>query len=380
LVACTTFWRHQWSYAGIPFGVGRPEMVATDPAYRRRGLVRALFEMIHARSAAEGQLLQAITGIPYFYRQFGYEYVLDLDGSRTTYNSLIPARKGDGPEPCSLRSATVEDVEQIMALYCRRRSTSLVWHDAPAGRWQFAIKAWDDAEVRDQDLTRTGLNGRYWMILNAERDVCGYAWVATRRWGPALDVRELAFAPQVDLLQLVPALLRRLRDLGQQIPAMKPDAPPCSEICFHLGRTHPLYEVLGEALAPRLDAPYAWYIRIPDVPAFLRHIAPELEARLARSVLSGYTGGPKIDLYRQGLHLRFEQGKLSEIAPWQAPVYEDSDTVLGCPPLTFLQLLLGYRTVDELRAIFPDVWVKDGQHLLIDTLFPRQHSIVEPLG
>ncbi|MBN8801717.1 MAG: GNAT family N-acetyltransferase, partial [Stenotrophomonas acidaminiphila] len=27
-----------WSYGGIPFRVGRPEIVGTDPAYRRRGL------------------------------------------------------------------------------------------------------------------------------------------------------------------------------------------------------------------------------------------------------------------------------------------------------------------------------------------------------
>ncbi len=66
-------------------------MVATDARYRNRGLVRALFEMIHARSSAEGHLVQAITGIPYFYRQFGYEYVLDLDGSR-----ILPVDSNSG--------------------------------------------------------------------------------------------------------------------------------------------------------------------------------------------------------------------------------------------------------------------------------------------
>ena len=30
-----------WAYDGIPFKVGRPEVVSTSPAYRRRGLVRA---------------------------------------------------------------------------------------------------------------------------------------------------------------------------------------------------------------------------------------------------------------------------------------------------------------------------------------------------
>lgn len=76
IVACTCGWRHTWTYEGIPFQVGRPEMVATDPAYRHCGLIRALFEIVHARSAAQGDLVQAITGINYFYRQFGYEYAL----------------------------------------------------------------------------------------------------------------------------------------------------------------------------------------------------------------------------------------------------------------------------------------------------------------
>jgi len=62
-----------WAYDGIPFGVGRPELVGTDPEYRHRGLVRAQFEVIHQWSTERGERLQAITGIPWYYRQFGYE-------------------------------------------------------------------------------------------------------------------------------------------------------------------------------------------------------------------------------------------------------------------------------------------------------------------
>ena len=61
----------RWSYGGVPFGVGRIELVGTDPDYRRRGLVRLQFEAIHRRSQARGELVQAITGIPWYYRQFG---------------------------------------------------------------------------------------------------------------------------------------------------------------------------------------------------------------------------------------------------------------------------------------------------------------------
>ena len=46
IIACTCFWSQMWEYEGIPFGFGRPEIVATDPDYRNRGLVRFLFEEI----------------------------------------------------------------------------------------------------------------------------------------------------------------------------------------------------------------------------------------------------------------------------------------------------------------------------------------------
>src|ERR1051326_4543532 len=93
IVACTALFRHTWTYEGIPFSVGRPEMVGTDDSYRNRGLIRALFEMVHERSEAEGDLVQGITGIPYFYRQFGYEFALDLEGGRRVPVSLMPKAK-----------------------------------------------------------------------------------------------------------------------------------------------------------------------------------------------------------------------------------------------------------------------------------------------
>jgi hypothetical protein len=74
-----------WTYEGIEFGVGRPELVGTDPEFRNRGLVRAQFEEVHKWSAERGHLAQAITGIPYYYRLFGYEMTLDLAGRRFGY-------------------------------------------------------------------------------------------------------------------------------------------------------------------------------------------------------------------------------------------------------------------------------------------------------
>ncbi|WP_242527346.1 GNAT family N-acetyltransferase [Ktedonosporobacter rubrisoli] len=128
VVASTCLWKHTWAYEGIPFGVGRPEAVATLPEYRHRGLIRALFEMVHARSEAEGDLVQAITGLVYFYRQFGYEYALELEDWRATPLALIPKAQDDGPEPYIFREATARDIPLIEELYKRPPSSQTFGH------------------------------------------------------------------------------------------------------------------------------------------------------------------------------------------------------------------------------------------------------------
>ncbi len=86
----------------------------------------------------------------------------------------------------------------------------------------------------------------------------------------------------------------------------------------------------------------------------------------------------KIDFYRDGLRLQFAEGKLVVAEPWQAPVY-GNDASAGFPPLVFVQLLFGYRSLDELRAFLPDAWASPEAAVLLNVLFPKQRSILQPL-
>ena len=92
----------RWSYGGISFGVGRPELVGTLPEYRNRGLVRKQFELIHQWSAERGEMVQVITGIPYYYRLFGYEMALSLNQKRIGYESDVPRLEADEQEQCEV--------------------------------------------------------------------------------------------------------------------------------------------------------------------------------------------------------------------------------------------------------------------------------------
>src|SRR5512135_1012049 len=88
-----------WTYAGIPFKVGRPELVGTLPEYRNRGLVRKQFEVIHQWSKENGDMLLGITGIPYYYRLFGYEMAMNLGGGRAGFPTHIPRLDEGEGEP-----------------------------------------------------------------------------------------------------------------------------------------------------------------------------------------------------------------------------------------------------------------------------------------
>ncbi len=105
-----------WSFGGIPFNMGRPELVGTLENYRRRGLVRRQFEVIHALSAARGELMQGITGIESYYRLFGYEMAMNLGGMRIAYPRDFP--KFDAEEsPYRLRPATSADLPFVRECY-----------------------------------------------------------------------------------------------------------------------------------------------------------------------------------------------------------------------------------------------------------------------
>ncbi len=355
-----------WTYAGIPFPVGRPEVVATDPEYRHRGLVRAQFETLHALSDAMGHLVQGITGIPYFYRQFAYEFALDLGGGRVCYFTDVPALKENETEPYHLRAMTCADIPFAARLYERACARSLVACPRPESLWRYFLD--------DSPLARA-YRMPFQIIATTDGRAVGYVDCNHDIWQDAITVGEMEVAEGQSLRAVMPPVLRWMKAHGEAEGARQ--NKPVNAIYFALGRAHPVYDAIPELL-PKMRPPYAWYIRVADVPRFIRHIAPALDARLARSTMAGYTGELKISEYRRGFKIVFENGKIANAEMWQPTVDERGDC--GFPPLVFLQLLFGRKSLAELREMFPDVWANTEPTVLLDALFPKQASCVCAVG
>jgi len=372
IVSSTNLIPQTWSYAGIEFGVGRPELVGTHPDYRRRGLVRAQFEVLHQWSAERGHSVQAITGIPWYYRQFGYDMALDLYGSRRGSVSNVPVLKEGQSEPYVVRRAGVADLATIAAIVSQGDERDLVVCRRDAAQWRHELDGQTLGNVQARRLC---------IIETAVGEPVGFLAHSEMRWGRVLYLTRYELEAGVSWWNVTPSVLRYLKEVGAALQpyAETPEGGPAFDtIGFGLGREHPAYEIVVDWL-PKVDSPYAWYLRVPDVPDFLRLIAPVLERRLAVSVFVGHTGALKLDFYRGGVQIEFEAGRVVEVAPWAARVGGDRGMV-QFPDLTFLQVLFGYRSFEEVKHAYADCGGTLEGRLLTKALFPKSRSTVWPLA
>ena len=202
-----------WAYGGMPFKLGRLEFVATEPDYRRRGLVRKQFDVIHAVSAQRGELMQGITGIPWYYRLFGYEMALDLEANRILDGVHIPTRKKGQPETCRLRARSTDDIAFIQELYQYAADRQVFAYPRSGSMWTYEFNGRSEGSgaqfewtiIEDLAGTRLGYVG------------CLPNWVFFDNFW----VTQLELKPGIGYLYLMPSLLRALWAKAKKTPVVK---------------------------------------------------------------------------------------------------------------------------------------------------------------
>jgi hypothetical protein len=358
-----------WSYAGIPVKVGRPELVGTAQEYRNRGLVRAQFELVHQWSLERGELIQAITGIPYYYRIFGYEMALALGGGRAGFKPHIPKLKDNETEAYLIRPAQEEHIHFLSSLYRHNSSRYLVRSLWDEELWRYELKGKSEKNVNRVELR---------VIESLDGEPLGFLTHPYNRWGSMMPATLYEIKAGTSWASVTPTVIRYLQSVGEQ-QQTEFGQEAFESFGFWLGSDHPVYGILGDQL-PRVRQPYAWYMRVADLIALIKHIAPVMEARLEGSPFARHSAEFKISFYRNGLRLRFEGGRLAEVDRWK-PTPKTYSGNAAFPDLTFLKLIFGYRALGEIKFAFPDcITENDSDHALLDVLFPKQASSVWPVS
>lgn len=357
-----------WSYAGIPFKAGRPELVGTDPEYRGRGLVRLQFEVIHRWSQERGELVQGITGIPYYYRLFGYEMTVDLQFGFSGYTMQLPSLAEDESETVVFRPATESDISFISDLYQRNTAGLLLRCEWSETDFRYVISG-----MSAENVNRT----RLVIIESPQGERLGFLGHPPFLWryGEVISATMYELVPGASWVEITPAVIRYLWRTGERMAAVM--NTELKSYGLYLYRDHPAYQAAPHLL-PHQYKPYSWYLRVPDLLAFLRLIAPVLERRLENSAFIGYSGELKFSFYSHGLRVVFTQGKLETIEDWQPAPKDDGNFFF--PGLTFLHLLFGHRTQEEIHYIYQDCWAEERLRPLLGILFPKQVSCIFPIS
>jgi hypothetical protein len=360
--------RQTWRYEGIAFDVHQIEFVGTDPAYRRRGLVRTQMDLVHQRSAAEGCLVQVIDGIDWYYRQFGYEYALDASRGGRVLEPPAAGPSGAAGQPAALRTrpANAGDLDFLAATYRAAMDRYEVSVDRDQRRWLADLDGYDRANYHRPVLRviedRAGRSAGYCCHWASFQDP---ARTPDRLWVGSLELE-----PDHDWATWGPRVVQCLQGMAVELAADRGMAP--TSIVVRLGDAHPFYDLgCGQHTDP--SAGTVWYVRIADVPGFLHHVGPVLQERLASSPAAGHSGTLALSFYRDGVRLHFELGRLIGVERWPSPGQYEGDAWF--PELTFIQLLLGYRSLAELEHAFPDCAVRDQEaRTLVEALFPKRAS------
>jgi predicted N-acetyltransferase YhbS len=311
---------------GVPIPAGQVELVATDRAYEGRGLVRALMDWAHERSARRGHLVQVLIGIPYFYRLFGYQYSIVLPQTRDVL-SVPPA-----PNGYTVRRAGPADIGAMSDLQdATQRAYGLSMPHSPAC-WRWLVAR---AESTQLVVERAGVA------------------VATGRVTTGdVVLGELAAADPAG----AHALLAHAATLTGDLTVKERPGSAGGD-------------ALERFLAPPPRQAERYYTRVPDVAALLEHLRPVLSARLAASDLAGDRGEAIVSFFGRHVRLPYAGGIVGPVATggrMQAPGVVGG---AGVAPDLVGPLLFGPHGIAGLAEWHADVYPgrNDG---LMRTLFP----------
>lgn len=348
--ACLIPWTLHTGEVDLP--VGELGIVGTREDYRGRGINRHLMGAFWQRFTERGCLLSIIQGIPFFYRQYGYEYaLLPLEGGWRLQPDQVPAPLVEG---FTFRPAALDDAILLATLYQEQSARLDISARRSADIWHYLL-----SDLRKPD----SMEHETLVILSPQGETAGYLRLPKYHFYENLttidECSELSFA----------AGLAVLNELARRVRADDQDG-----IRFNLPPTSGLLKLARAYGAVSLGT-YSWQVRVPDMAALLGRMGPVLSTRLAGSAFAGLTQKISLDLYRQHIELNFDHGVLISAMP----VKHSDHPILRIPPDQAVPLVLGGRSLEEIGTSHPDASPHHLWKPLVDVLFPKTKAFLSTI-
>ena len=335
----------EWKIDGVSLKVAEMGCVATLESYRCQGLMRKLINEYHKAIADQWYDLSAIEGIPYFYRQFGYEYTLPLDEETKISLEKLPQCTSEHV----IRPFTDKDIPKAINLLSQAQE-------------KFYVRSVRDEQAwRMQQETRMASEyGFEPYAVEKDGEMTAYFRISHKTQSKELVLREISDTDY----STNNAVLGFIKGIGRKSGH--------ETLVARTSYCDPLTRILVTLGAEQRIPPYAWQIKVTDYVNLLQKMKPILEARIKSSEYRGLNEKINFNLWRYVVQIVFENG---EIASVQKLNIVEEYTV-GANPLVLMKLLLGYRSRQELESCYPDFYVRAKYKQLINVLFPQLPSYI----
>jgi predicted N-acetyltransferase YhbS len=330
--------------------------VVTYPAHRNRGVASALMRDAMNYAFAHRHALLLLDGIPKFYHRYGYSDMFDQSVQDIDRAAVL----AQPPSTHTVRTATQDDAESVLALYDR--------HCGPyTGSFTRTV------EQQTHRLQHRLPDNPLWVATSPEGHLEGYLFLQSG--AERLDARELA----ADNWPSALALLQHHAQLldGPTVPAtlryrLPLTSPVLQWMIDHLEAVdtshwkHPADEwVVRSQTYHHRDA--GWMARLVHLPTLVQALLPEWQARWRHS-LSHWSGDVLLLVGGEPCMLRIEGTELRLISPSTSAA-----DAIQLTPQTFTQIVFGYqpvpRAVQQKRQS-----LKSDLLAVLNVLFPACHT------
>jgi len=335
-----------WSIGGIHLKAAEMGHVGTLPEYRGKRLIQRLIDEYHMEVQKQGYDIAVIEGIPYFYRQFGYEYAVPLLEETNIRLDQIPEWK----PKIKIRPFAQKDTPKAKILLEQSQR-------------KFYVHS-----VRDETIWKVQQRTK---IASDPEPFQGYAveeqgkMIAYFRIREIPNEKELLLTEITEVDQLAAqAVLSFLKSYGKR--------HNLETLSTNISYEEPFSEYLASLGAMKSVPTYAWQIRITDYVRIFRKLKPLFEHRLANSMYNRLTETLNFNFRVFTIQATVKDGKITDIQK----IAKGERSPIGLNPLAFVQLLTGYRNRQELEETVPDVRVAVSHRRLIDVLFPKMPSYI----
>jgi predicted acetyltransferase len=155
IISSLTLLPLEWQFEGIILPVCEMGFVGTLKEYRGKGLIGKLNEFYERVMMERGYLLSCLKGIPYYYRRFGYEFVLSLDERFSLSPKQIPSME---LSHINIRKATRKDIDYIENKYNSNSNNFLISNsfDTESFYFKFMNDSFNDNKLATYVIEENG--------------------------------------------------------------------------------------------------------------------------------------------------------------------------------------------------------------------------------